>query len=549
LFGEIAFSELSGKGLRAYGALDTESERLVAGVVQDLRGLVARAQDLLRGVHPASVKALVDRVEGTTAPLVRRIWGFVLRHELVDVYTDVAAVAERAAAPAADIGVFGRTNAGKSSLINALVGRDVLPVGAVPTTAIPLRLARGAAVLRLRKAGAADEELPLDSLSRYTLESLGSDDTDVVAMDALVPTAPEGLRFIDTPGVGAYATPVGARAFEWLPRCDLGILLVPAGFVLEAEDVALVRGLGAAGVEVIVVLSKADLVAPDDLEKAMQHVHRELQRVRDGQAPPILALSVASGHEEGLQELRRTLLEPLAAERTQSSAGRIRRRLAHLLALVEAAYEGRTLESLEDSAARKARLDATRANVDRILDGLRRAGPEAMRDAAEVLSTAPTGGRFNPLAGVGQALSARPAAALRDVRQALDEAAQELPGAGVSETFPIPPLFDFPLQEVLPDLRPDLRAPWLFPGTRAARSLAPAGAALDEAYRRYAQRLHTWAAAALEALGGAAPPADGPAGYGGELEALHRALAALEDDGAEASSATASERRQAVVER
>ncbi len=42
-----------------------------------------------------------------------------------------------------EIGVFGRVSAGKSSLLNHLLGGNFLPVGVTPVTALPIRLRYG----------------------------------------------------------------------------------------------------------------------------------------------------------------------------------------------------------------------------------------------------------------------------------------------------------------------------------------------------------------------------------------------------------------------
>lgn len=48
-FAEIALSEVTPAELVGYGPLDPAAAEAVAGVVADLRGLIAQAQDILRG--------------------------------------------------------------------------------------------------------------------------------------------------------------------------------------------------------------------------------------------------------------------------------------------------------------------------------------------------------------------------------------------------------------------------------------------------------------------------------------------------------------------
>lgn len=70
---------------------------------------------------------------------------------------------------------------------------------------------------------------------------------------------PAGLRFLDTPGIGSLSQSGPAQAFAWLPRCDLGVVLVAAGNPVGTDDLALLTGLTRAGITARVLLSKSDV--------------------------------------------------------------------------------------------------------------------------------------------------------------------------------------------------------------------------------------------------------------------------------------------------
>jgi hypothetical protein len=53
------------------------------------------------------------------------------------------------------------------------------------------------------------------------------------------PRLREGIAFVDTPGVGSLALAGGAETVAYLPRCDLGVVLVVAVTTLNHEDLAL----------------------------------------------------------------------------------------------------------------------------------------------------------------------------------------------------------------------------------------------------------------------------------------------------------------------
>jgi predicted GTPase len=82
-------------------------------------------------VDPALARALATLAEAA---------GLLDMAEVADQATEAAG---RLLAQRLEVAVVGEFKRGKSSLINALVGREVLPVGALPLTAVPTVLERG----------------------------------------------------------------------------------------------------------------------------------------------------------------------------------------------------------------------------------------------------------------------------------------------------------------------------------------------------------------------------------------------------------------------
>jgi hypothetical protein len=131
-FAEIAFSELEARALRGYGAVDPRAAEEITALAADLQELARRGTALLREQEEGGVVEQVGRVPGPAGKVLSELLAVGTRHGLTEVRPLIAAAAERATATTLDIGVFGRVSAGKSSLINALVGQAVLPVGATP---------------------------------------------------------------------------------------------------------------------------------------------------------------------------------------------------------------------------------------------------------------------------------------------------------------------------------------------------------------------------------------------------------------------------------
>lgn len=101
--------------------------------------------------------------------------------------------------------VAGEYNAGKSSLINALLGRDVLPEGPTPTTA------------KVTKLKYADQ-----SSSPYM------DEHGVLVRGEPVRVLASRLQIVDTPGTNAIDRSHEALTKEFLPLCDIVLFVTSA---------------------------------------------------------------------------------------------------------------------------------------------------------------------------------------------------------------------------------------------------------------------------------------------------------------------------------
>jgi [FeFe] hydrogenase H-cluster maturation GTPase HydF len=160
------------------------------------------------------------------------------------------------------IGLFGRRNVGKSSLLNALTRQEVSIVSDVPgTTTDPV-------------------EKPME----------------------LLPLGP--VLFIDTAGVddvGALGELRAGRTRQVFERTDLGILVAEAGSWGEFEERVLGE-LEKRKIPVIVVFNKADIGAPAP----------DTLRDLEGRKVPVVATAAREGR--GLPELREALIRSAPEE-------------------------------------------------------------------------------------------------------------------------------------------------------------------------------------------------------------------------------------------
>ena len=278
-----------------------------------------------------------------------------------------------------EVGVFGRFKVGKSSLINALVGGAVLPVGVLPVTAIVTRL-RYASTERVRVAflDRTERDIPLDQLPGYVTESENPDNRKRVA-SVLVETSGlsqyPGVEFFDTPGSGSLHAHNSEVARQWIPRSGLALVAVSADEPLSEADADLIAELRRSVPRLAVVLTKADRLTDAELQQVVAYLRAQLRQRFPDEIPVFPFCSVARPADARVGGWRRELDEqwllPLArcrsAEQHRVVLHKTRALLDGASALVQVA-----LRSAEQSAAERERMRAFVLEEDQVLPMVQR---------------------------------------------------------------------------------------------------------------------------------------------------------------------------------
>jgi GTP-binding protein EngB required for normal cell division len=283
-FVDIALEELKPSYMRGYGPVPDDAVTELNGVIHELRSLVTSMEHFLKQELTTDLEKRLQRLEATgfDVDLLRLLEQIITRNGLVEFRPRISALASRLEEDNFEVALFGRVSCGKSSLLNVLLGTDVLPVGINPITAVPTKLRYGP---ELRAAVAFGDgqsaAVSVEELSRLVTEQ-GNPGNLKNVVRALVevpsPRLKEGILLVDTPGLGSLAKRGAAETLAYLPSCDLALLLIDAGATLNEEDIGTLRLLYEAGIPALVLLSKADLLAEGDLHHAISYIQEHIQR-------------------------------------------------------------------------------------------------------------------------------------------------------------------------------------------------------------------------------------------------------------------------------
>jgi len=238
--------------------------------------------------------------------------------------------------------VVGEFNAGKSALLNALLGGAYLEEGVTPTTAEVTIIRYGEdSGARHQGNGTVERTLPAPLLRE--------------------------LSIVDTPGTNAIIRRHEELTREFVPRSDLVLFVTSVDRPFTESERAFMEHIRAWGKKVIIILNKVDLLKTDEELAQIQRFVAENVSALLGFAPQVfpvstrLAFQVKSGAlsgEEAAAAWRRSRFEPLERylSETLDEAERVRLKLLNPLGIAE-----RVAGSEAERA--RARLEVLRADL------------------------------------------------------------------------------------------------------------------------------------------------------------------------------------------
>jgi GTP-binding protein EngB required for normal cell division len=283
-FVDIAIEELKPHYMKGSGHVPEDAVSELNGVVYELRSLVSGVERYLKQELTTDLEERLRQLEetGYDVELLRFLEQIITRDGLVEFRPRIRTLASRLEDDGFEVALFGRVSSGKSSLLNALLGTAVLPVGINPITAVPTKLRYGnvlsAAVAYGDGRAAA---VTLEELSNLVTEQ-GNPGNLQNIVRAIVeipsPRLKQGILLVDTPGLGSLAKRGAADTLAYLPSCDLALLLIDAGATLSEEDIGTLRLLYEAGIPALVLLSKSDLLAEGDLHRSISYIREHIKR-------------------------------------------------------------------------------------------------------------------------------------------------------------------------------------------------------------------------------------------------------------------------------
>src|ERR1051325_3484931 len=191
------------------------------------------------------------------------------RYEMSSTRALIQSITTLSADKTLDVAVVGRFKAGKSSFLNHFLGRQLLPVGAVPVTTVVTTIGFGPeekATVHLQ--GGATKQIGLGEVHSFVAESENPENSKGVSSVSI--ELPElarmrALQFVDLPGLESALAHNTQAAINWLPNVGLALVAISVDPPLSQQDVELLRSVRRYTPHIAILLTKIDLLSDREL--------------------------------------------------------------------------------------------------------------------------------------------------------------------------------------------------------------------------------------------------------------------------------------------
>jgi len=272
-----------------------------------------------------------------------------------------------------NLAFVGQFKRGKTTLINALLGRDLLPAAVVPLTSVVTIIEYGVpeAVIIHFEDGSS-REIAAQELADYVTERGNPSNRRRVSAAVVrlpCPLLSTGLRIIDTPGVGSVHAHNTETAYAFIPHVDAAVFLVTADPPISQAELQFLHDLRKEVERIFFVQNKIDQVAPEDRRESLDFSRAQLASALGEDEVRMFSLSAkdaltakltgnARGLEKsGLGEFEAALAEFARSEKSETAVSAALRAVDSLVRQQQAAIAleraalAMPLEELEEKRA------------------------------------------------------------------------------------------------------------------------------------------------------------------------------------------------------
>lgn len=201
--------------------------------------------------------------------------------------------------------VLGEFKRGKTTLLNALMGTELLPTAVVPLTSVVTVIQYGDNLkLRVVFLSGDCKEINLTDISEYVTEegNPGNEkNVKLVELEYPSPYLKEGVLLIDTPGVGSIYQNNTDMTYNFLPSMDAAIFMLSSDQPISQSECSFLKEIKQYSAKTFFILNKIDYLEEEDRQKALDFTRKVLEEKAGFENANIIPLSAKTALEGKLK--------------------------------------------------------------------------------------------------------------------------------------------------------------------------------------------------------------------------------------------------------
>jgi len=219
--------------------------------------------------------------------------------------------------------VLGQFKRGKTTLINALIGEDLLPTAVVPLTSIITMLKYGEQrSARVCFLDGSLQDIPFSDLSHYVAERGNPNNILKVKYVEIFLPSPflsDGVVLVDTPGIGSTYRHNTEVAYDFLPQADAALFVLSVDPPLSEVEGRYLVDIHSSVSKTFYVLNKIDYLNDDERKESLVFCKDTIETFLGKDGVSLFPLEAKSAlraklqndtvmlSQSGLQELEKSL--------------------------------------------------------------------------------------------------------------------------------------------------------------------------------------------------------------------------------------------------
>ena len=209
------------------------------------------------------------------------------------------------------IAVIGQFKRGKTTMVNSILGRKLLPVGIVPITAAVTRILYGPDSSVVYFKNGLSEDVPVEDLHGYISEQENPDNARGVAEVELHTESDflkDGLILVDTPGVGSVHENNSKSAYEFARESDGVIFMLSVDSPVNQIEIDFLKSVKKFAGKFYFAVNKIDTIDEEELEEYLDYCNALICNIMDcepgsEEAETIKLIPISAKKNSGIDKL------------------------------------------------------------------------------------------------------------------------------------------------------------------------------------------------------------------------------------------------------